>query len=305
MSDPVVLPKKLLLAVDSQGACEDALHAGLWLARVLPAELECVHAFPPRPILWGKASQAAEWEAGTEAAAERASRALAEFAQRAPAGLGPLPGWRPESLCVRTGHAAAAVLEEAHRTAAGLLLLGRHSPRRGMDFGSTARGVLSKAVCPVWIQPGPAREVRRILVPTDLSTSAARALDFALALAGRIGARVTALHVFDPPTLGAADLVLPAPTKVVEDLEREARRSFEEGIQHLRPGGGELAHEFVCGNVIDVILGMQEGCDLVVMGSHGHTAFAAALLGSVTHAVARALRTPLLVVPDRQRRFLH
>lgn len=305
MADLVVLPKKLLLAVDSQGACEDALHEGLWLARVLPAELAGVHAFPPRPILWGKASQAAEWEAGTEVAAERSSLALSEFAKRAPAELGPLPEWRRESLCVRTGHAAAVVLEEAQRVGAGLLLLGRHSPRRGMDFGSTARGVLSKAACPVWIQPGPARALRRILVPTDLSTSAARALDLALALGSRVGARVTALHVFDPPTLGAADLVLPAPTTVVEDLEREARRSFEEGLQHLGPASSELAHEFVCGNVVDVILGMQGDCDLVVMGSHGHTAFAAALLGSVTQAVARVLRTPLLVVPDRQRRFQH
>ncbi len=39
-----------------------------------------------------------------------------------------------------------------------------------------------------------------------------------------------------------------------------------------------------------------EGADLIVMGSHGHTAFKGLLFGSVTSAVLASCTTPLLIV---------
>ena len=230
---------------------------------------------------------------------------LGEFVRRAPPELRPLSEWREERLCVASGHPAALVLERARTTAADLLLLGPHRPRPGIDFGNTMRGLLSRADCPVWIQPVPARAIRRILVPTDLSAHAAHALALARALARRIDAKLTVVHVFEPPILGAGEAYVPGPVYAIEDLEREALRAFEEEVHRLDPEGGEIASEFVRGNTVALILGLQERFDLVVMGSHGHTGFAAALLGSVTHAVARSIRSALLVVPDPRRSFLH
>lgn len=305
MTQPIALPKKLLLAVDTQGACEHALHAGLWLSRVLPAELECLHAFPPRPILWGKASQAAEWEAGTETTARGLARMLQDFVRRAPIELRPLPEFASERLLVHAGHPASLLVERAAASRADLVLLGPHRSRRGMDFGNTARGVLAKAHCAVWIQPAPARVIRRILVPTDLSPHADHALAFARTLAQRLDARLTVLNVFEPPVLGAAETLVPGPTYAVEDLKREAVRSFEEHVEGLALDQGGVSREFLIGNAVESILGLQARHDLVVMGTHGHTGFAAALLGSVTYSVARSIRTPLVAVPHPGRAFLH
>jgi hypothetical protein len=52
---------------------------------------------------------------------------------------------------------------------ADLIVLGALRRRPAIDFGSTARAVLAKATCPVWVQPGPVGTIRRILVPVDLS----------------------------------------------------------------------------------------------------------------------------------------
>ncbi|MBK7642848.1 MAG: universal stress protein [Planctomycetes bacterium] len=305
MTDAIAIPRNLMLAVDSQGACEDALLAALWLARALPAELEYVHAFPPRPILWGKASQAAEWEAGTEAAAEALREQLTHIAARAPEALLPLAPLHLERLDVVSAHAATRIVARARERESDLLLLGPHTPRPGFDFGGTVRAVLSRAPCPVWIQPRPARVLRHIAVATDLSAHALRALEFGLALGSRLDARVTAVHVFEPPVLGAPEGYSAAPVYVLEDAERSARGSFEEQLGALEASRPGLSHEFVRGGAVDSILALEERFDLVVMGSHGHTGFAAALLGSVTHAVARRIRAPLCVVPDLERRFLH
>lgn len=304
MTRTIELPKKLLLAVDSQGMCEHALHACLWLARVLPAEVECLHAFPPRPILWGKSSQAAEWEAGTDVTRRGLARMLQDFVRRAPVELRPLAALDPDRLAVHSGHSASLVVERARSGAADLVLLGPHRTRRGMDFGNTARGVLAKAHCPVWLQPAPARPIQRILVPTDLSPHADHALAYARRLAQRLDARVTVLHVFEPPVLGAAETLVPGPTYAVEDLKREAVRSFEEHVQRLELDSSGVVREFLIGNTVDTILGLQARHDLVVMGTHGHTGFAAALLGSVTYSVARSIRTALLAVPHPGREFL-
>lgn len=305
MRAAIALPRKLLLAIDSEGACEHALHACLWLARELQAEVRFAHAFPPRPLLWGKPEEAPEWVAGVEATTELLGRKLAALAASAPKELQPLEPPSPDRIVVRSAHPAAMLVEEARSSAAELLFLGPHRPRKGLDFGNTSRGVLAKAHCGVWIQPRPARLVKRILVPTDLSEHSLHALDFATALAQRLGAGLTVMHVFEPFALGAGGGYVPGPSYVVDELRREAALSFDRILEELGAQDVRPERVFQVGDAVDSILDLEERFDLVVMGTHGHTGFTAAVLGSVTYAVARASRTPLLAMPFGGRTFQH
>ncbi|MCC6408704.1 MAG: universal stress protein, partial [Planctomycetes bacterium] len=66
-----------------------------------------------------------------------------------------------------------------------------------------------------------------------------------------------------------------------------------------------VAHEarFVDDDPIQGILALQDGADLIVMGTHGVTGLSAAVLGSTAYGVISSARTPVLVLPHPERRY--
>lgn len=58
----------------------------------------------------------------------------------------------------------------------------------------------------------------------------------------------------------------------------------------------------LAGHPAEVILkqAKKERADVIVMGSHGHTAFGEMLLGSVAHKVTQRSEIPVLLVPARK-----
>ncbi len=106
---------------------------------------------------------------------------------------------------IAEGNTASEIVRHAAEHDVDLVVMGTHG-RSGFDrltLGSVAEKVLRKAPCPVLtIPPGVARSatevsVRQILCPTDFSTCSEQALDFALSLAERANATVTALRVVE------------------------------------------------------------------------------------------------------------
>ena len=147
-----------------------------------------------------------------------------------------------------------------------------------------------------------AKAYRRILVATDGSAPARRAVRTAAALARKAGARLLAVCVVleGVPTLFDARLyaspaLSPHLRKLLQreadqalhDVEREARRHGVTCETHRVRGAH--AWKSVIGTA------RRHGCDLIVMGSHGREAMAAALLGSETMRVLAHSKIPLLV----------
>ncbi|WP_092693594.1 universal stress protein [Halorientalis regularis] len=129
----------------------------------------------------------------------------------------------------------------------------------------------------------------RILVPTDRSDPARRALEQAADLTTRYDATLTALRVVDTRELdGSSDL---------DERTEVARTDLDDAIEDLdvdpTPEGVVRA-----GIPSEEILDYadEEWIDLIVMGTHGRTGVRRYLLGSVAEKVVRLSDLPVLSV---------
>ena len=136
---------------------------------------------------------------------------------------------------------------------------------------------------------------RRILVALDGSRDAAAALRHAVSLARDQHAQLVVLTVVPaaaPQTVGPAG-ALPAPI----DNERAFGRLLREAVDALPADIGvqtRLTHGRPARRIVEVA--EETGCDLIVMGFHGHGRLHHALIGSVSDSVMRASRLPVLLM---------
>lgn len=141
---------------------------------------------------------------------------------------------------------------------------------------------------------------KRILVPTDGSEITQKAVDTSIQLAKSLGAEVHTLCVKEPFPYGAISEMQPTPPQEFFDAqERIANRNVElvreacanAGVVcHTRTVEGLHAWEEIIEHA------RQQGCDLLVMASHGRRGVSALLLGSETQKVLTHSTLPVLVV---------
>ena len=139
-----------------------------------------------------------------------------------------------------------------------------------------------------------------ILIPTDGSELAGKAVQHGIILAKRIGARVTVLTVLPPFHVFTTD------TQMLEDTPRQYKARMQEHAEKTL-GAVALAaqaagvpcetihveHEHPYQAIIDTTA--SKGCDLIVMASHGRHGIAAIVLGSETVKVLTHSKIPVLV----------
>jgi nucleotide-binding universal stress UspA family protein len=137
--------------------------------------------------------------------------------------------------------------------------------------------------------------VRKILIATDGSPEAREAVLYGLELAAEHDAEVTLLQVI-PPTewakLEYGALIRP------EEIRLRRRFALAEAEQLAAEHGVPVTSEVVAGIPADEIVTHADSidADLIVIGSRGRSAVASAVLGSVSRAVLRQARRPVLVV---------
>ena len=146
----------------------------------------------------------------------------------------------------------------------------------------------------------------RILVPTDFSSAADRALEHARSLAEAFGASIHLLHVFDDPFTAAAyapEVFASIPPDYREAALAEAGRQLDArlGGQERREFGG--TSELVIGSPAREIVryAAMHGIDLIVMGTHGRSGLAHLLLGSVAERVVRTAPCAVLTIREPAR----
>lgn len=138
--------------------------------------------------------------------------------------------------------------------------------------------------------------IKRILLPTDFSDTAAHTLGYAREMAERFGAQVHVLHVVADPTpqdwaIGATALVVSDLLKTWEaDAERRLAEIFLDGIETVR--AIRVGHAFV--EILQYAT--DNAIDMIVMGTHGRGPVQHLLLGSVAETVVRKAPCPVLTV---------
>ena len=141
---------------------------------------------------------------------------------------------------------------------------------------------------------------KNILLPTDGSELASKAVDHGITLAKTLGAKITVLMV-PPPfrTFVLEPQIIDSTADEYTDHMKDRARSVTEGVASLARAAGieadtvhaEDEHPYQA--IIDTAA--RKGCDLVVMASHGRRGVAAIVLGSETVKVLTHSRIPVLV----------
>jgi nucleotide-binding universal stress UspA family protein len=152
---------------------------------------------------------------------------------------------------------------------------------------------------PVASPPGETSPLfRNILVAVDGSDHAFDAARVAARLASALSARITLMTAYHAPSesLGEPNYsrALSEALEAAQGLLEDARRVT------LNAGGPQPQVEWLAGDPADTIVETAKagGYDLVVMGTLGRGRLGAALLGSVSSAVAAKAGRPVLVVGD-------
>jgi nucleotide-binding universal stress UspA family protein len=137
-----------------------------------------------------------------------------------------------------------------------------------------------------------------IVIATDGSPEARRAVDYGIELAAAQHARAILLQVIPPADRtqlgrGAAPEPLPEELRLRRDGELEA------AVAAAAERGVDAIPVVVTGNPADEIVAYADsvGADLTVLGSRGRGPLAGSLLGSVSQDVLHESRRPVLVVP--------
>jgi nucleotide-binding universal stress UspA family protein len=143
---------------------------------------------------------------------------------------------------------------------------------------------------------------KHILVATDASTAADKAVALALKLAGP-ESKVTALMVVPDYTTSEFAEVVFSDKQTFDSLRRSLVKEGQRRLDAELDRHGDAARAVERHVVIDeqphvVILqqAAQLQCDAIVMGSRGRSALRAVLLGSQTAAVIAEASVPVIVV---------
>ncbi len=151
-------------------------------------------------------------------------------------------------------------------------------------------------------------EIKKILYATDLSKNSSFAFFYATDMARRHNAKIVMLHAIEPIPAYAA-----AYTGITDELKRKQQ---EETVAEIRTRLGDFCRKAEaeigppCVDLVSKILvprghppeeilnaADKEGCDIIVLGTHGKGFLAHTFLGSVSSAVLNRTQKPVFIIP--------
>jgi len=140
---------------------------------------------------------------------------------------------------------------------------------------------------------------RHVVCAIDLSDVSESVLACAVSLGRTFGARVTALHVFDPwPPVGPL-MAAREPRQPEFDARAATTRELHTLLASFAVAGSEPHLQIAEGNAsVEIVRHARElEADLLVMGTHGRSGFDRFALGSVAEKVLRKSPCPVLTLP--------
>ena len=137
-----------------------------------------------------------------------------------------------------------------------------------------------------------------ILAPTDFSPNSARAVDYAVQLARRLGAKLTLVHIVPEPS--ALDYPIEGiPIQEIEGWEEEAEKSMADQLARAKLQYQEVdSVQRTALHPRDEIIRVAKelSADLLVISTHGYTGWRHFLFGSDAEKIFEHACCPTLVV---------
>jgi nucleotide-binding universal stress UspA family protein len=143
-------------------------------------------------------------------------------------------------------------------------------------------------------------DFKRILVATDFSPSAERALELAMEIGRASGATITLFHAswLPPAAFGDYGAHAEGINWHADDVARAARKTLEDALARARARYPATESAVAFGEPWRAILEAitERNIDLVVMGTHGRRGLSHLVLGSVAEKIVRLSPVPVLTV---------
>jgi universal stress protein A len=142
-------------------------------------------------------------------------------------------------------------------------------------------------------------EIHHILAPTDFSEHANQAVTAAFELAQTFGAKLTVLHVVEPPSyLVDSHASAHQGPLLLKAIEEQARRELDHLLSQISGVQVEIVRRVMVGVPYRRITesASAEQVDLIVMATHGRTGLRHLVLGSVAARVVRLASCPVLTL---------
>ncbi|NWF92392.1 MAG: universal stress protein [Syntrophaceae bacterium] len=151
-------------------------------------------------------------------------------------------------------------------------------------------------------------QIKKILYATDLSKNSSYAFLYAIDLAKKHQARIVILHAIEPIppyaewyTGVSPDVKQRQQEEAREEIRKHLKVFCEKAEAQFGPPCVELVSKILIprGHPPEEILNAaeKEGCDVIVLGSHGKGFLAHTFLGSVSSAVLSRTRKPVFIIP--------
>jgi len=199
---------------------------------------------------------------------------------------------------------ARAIVDFSEGEQADLIVVGTRGfgGLKRMVLGSVSTGLLNEASCPVIVvrggTSGLGQKLQKILVATDGSKNANRAVQTAVSIAKNVGAGITIVHaIYMPPS--AYGTFTPMMDQILEGLRKEGERIISEATKIAEENGVKAGSQLIDTdqNPVSAITSYsKEGrFALIVMGTRGLSGVRKAFLGSVANGVVHSANCSVLV----------
>ena len=286
---------RILIAIDGSHPAQAALATAVKFSWPASSHLRAVIARSNWLPADSESARAAV-EKSFEAATAAARRALA-------------PRWPESKVVVVDASPVDAILAEAERFKASLIVLGwrGHGTFRRLLAGSVSRSVAARAHCPVLVVREAASAVRRFVVGFDGCSNAERALEFLSSLEPVRGSSVMLVNVVEPVSVPASVGRLPSSIRAhvhseVAALNKERYQQGQitvaAGAARLERSGWKVKTEVRVGAPLASMLKAVEEhrADVLVLGARATAGVERLLLGSVANGALDRSPIPVLLV---------
>jgi len=144
--------------------------------------------------------------------------------------------------------------------------------------------------------------IKKILVPTDFSETAANALRQAIFVAKSKNASIKLLHVIHQVYITGSELTVPYGPAFFNKLQKTATAHLKEMAAEItKTSGVPISYEVLMGEVETIVntIAKKEKFDLIIMGTHGTSGVKEFFIGSNAYKVVHNATCPVITIQKK------